>query len=526
MTRSTLGPTSALVAATLTAALALTTVPAGAATSRTLRAAHRSAAPGETRATRAARDLVASSSRWDAALSRPRRDDFYPSHGSRVVDALHYGLDLTWHRSTRRLVGHETVVLRAAHSARRFSLELEHGLDVRRARLDGRPVHVSHVGHRVRFRAPLTAGTRHVVTIGYAGHPHPVAAPTRRGDFSTVGLTTTGNGSIWTMQEPFGAYTWYAVDDQPADKAFYDFRISAPGSWVGIANGALLRRYHRHGRTITRFHLGVPSASYLTTLAVGAYRHTVLHALPHLPIHLWTEKGKAWELHRMRFVPKAVRFLQHQVGRYPFGTLGMVAVPSNSAMETETIPTMGDNKFVLTQDNIVHELAHQWYGDTVTPSDWSDVWMNEGMALYLAEGRWQSQHFGFALRKELHSWAQQAPSWRREWGAPAAYDRRDFAEINVYAIPALMWDMLRERVGHHRFDRLIAQWPADRRHASSSRADLAAWWSRHTGQDLGHFFHKWLLAKREPSWHRGGSARPMLGDGVRPWFTRPGNLPR
>ena len=487
---------SALVAAALTTALTLVAAPAGAAPH-----AHPAASSGGVAASPAVRSLLASSSRWDAAVSNPRRDGFYPTHGSSVVDALHYGLDLTWRRSTRTLIGHETLVFRAARSTGRFSLELEQALDVRRARLDGHPVRVAHVGHRVWFRTPVVRGSRHVLTLRYAGQPHPVQAPTRRGDFSTVGLTTTPAGAVWTMQEPFGAYTWYVVNDQPADKAFYDFRINAPRGWVGIANGALLGRHREAGRTVTRFHLGVPSASYLTTLAVGAYRHTVLHTLPHLPIHLWTEKGKRWELRRMRYVPTAVRFLQRQVGRYPFRTLGMVAVPSNSAMETETIPTMGDDKYVLNQDNIVHELAHQWYGDTVTPSDWSDVWMNEGMAMYLAEGRWQSQYFGFPLREELRYWAQRAPSWRASYGAPAAYDRRDFAEVNVYAIPALMWDMLRQRLGNHRFDRLITAWPATHRYASSSRAGLAAWWSRRTGQDLRPFFHRWLLAEQEPRWH-------------------------
>ena len=166
-----------------------------------------------------------------------------------------------------------------------------------------------------------------------------------------------------------------------------------------------------------------------------------------------------------------MRFLQKQVGPYPFSSLGIVAVPSSSAMETETMVTMGTRDSVLNQDNVVHEIAHQWYGDTVTPRDWSDVWMNEGMAFYLAEGRWTAHHDGVTLDRQLGFWASFAGSLRHRDGPPAAYDARDFAELNVYVIPALMWDMLSHRIGERRFHTLIARWPAEHRHTSSSRRE-------------------------------------------------------
>jgi aminopeptidase N len=328
-----------------------------------------------------------------------------------------------------------------------------------------------------------------------------VPAPTQRGDFSTLGFTAMPDGSVWTMQEPFGAYTWYAVDDTPADKAYYDFRITAPAHMVGVANGRLVSRKVVAGRTHTHWRLAAPCSSYLTTLAIGDYVHHVLHGVKGLPIDLWTHRGNARELKVLSYATHAVRFLKRQVGPYPFSTLGIVAVPSNSAMETETMVTMGTQQGVLTKDNVVHELAHQWYGDTVTPRDWSDLWMNEGMAFYLAEGRWTSQEEGISLADDLSFWASQAALYRRQEGPPAAYDPSDFGEINVYALPALMWDTLRHRLGAHEFDTLIKRWPASHRHASSSRADLVRWWSRQTHQHLSGFFHAWLLGKKEPAWH-------------------------
>ena len=94
-------------------------------------------------------------------------------------------------------------------------------------------------------------------------------APTKRSDFSTLGWTTTPDGEVWTMQEPYGAYSWYAVNDQPSDKALYAFRISVPAPWVGVANGELVARATRPARTVTRWVLDEPASSYLVTVAIG-----------------------------------------------------------------------------------------------------------------------------------------------------------------------------------------------------------------------------------------------------------------
>jgi aminopeptidase N len=445
--------------------------------------------------------ISATADPWSAAVSKLHRDTMYPQHGSVVVDALHYALHLVWDPATTTLAGRETVTFRAARTSSSFTLELLHALAVSSATLDGEAVTPSHHGDRIQVGSPLTKGTRHVLTLRYSGIPHPVPAPTQRADFTTVGFTPMPDGSVWTMQEPFGAYTWYAVNDTPADKAFYDFTIKAPKGMVGIANGRLRSRRTVGGSTVTRWRLNAPCSSYLTTLAIGDYVHHSVRAVKGLSVDLWTHPGRPHELGVLRYAGPAVRFLEKQVGAYPFSTLGIVAVPSNSAMETETMVTMGTKGQVLDHDNVVHEIAHQWYGDTVTPRDWSDLWMNEGMAFYLAEGRWTAHSSGVSLNQDLSGWARFAALYRASSGPPAAYDPTDFAEINVYAIPALMWDTLSKKIGKSRFDTLIQRWPVSHRHASSSRVQVVRWWSRRTHRDLGSFFHRWLLAHNEPPWH-------------------------
>jgi aminopeptidase N len=440
---------------------------------------------------------------YDAALGTPREDTVYPEVGQPGVDALHYDLDLSWDAQTVTLTGRETLLFRATRTASQFQLDLAHQLTVSHVWVDGSAVTFGHLAKDLVVDAPVTAGDRHVLQLTYSGVPEPVVAPTDRSDFTTTGWTATDDGSVWTMQEPYGAYSWYAVEDHPSDKAFYDFTIDAPGTMVGIANGELRSRTHVAGRTVTHWLLPEPAASYLVTLAIGHYTETKDTGPHGLPITYWTPTGRDDLLAGLRYTPKAVAYLESKVGRYPFPTLGMLLVPSQSAMETQSMVTLGIGDYTLSRDVIVHELAHQWYGDEVTPSDWSDLWMSEGMATYLAEVSWTSAHDHQSPASILTRYASVAGPMRTRYGAPAHYRPGTFGEGNAYYIPALMWDTIRQRVGDATFWRLAALWPRAHRSSSRDRAAITAWWSRQSGQDLAPVFRRWLLGPAEPSYHAG-----------------------
>jgi aminopeptidase N len=311
------------------------------------------------------------------------------------------------------------------------------------------------------------------------------------------------DGTVWTMQEPYGAYSWYAVNDQPSDKAFYDFTIHAPAGKVGVANGELRSRRTSGGITTTRWHLAQPASSYLVTIAIGRFTRTTDTGPHGLPISYWTPTGRADILRRVRYAPEAVHYLEGLVGRYPFPSLGVLVVPANSAMETQTMVTLGMSKYTLTRDVIVHEIAHQWYGDTVTCADWSDLWMNEGMATYLAEANWTSSHGPRSLDGILRQWASYAGGMRAQYGPPTHYRPGTFGEGNVYYIPALMWDTIRQRLGDDEFWSLARRWLRAHRYTSQDRDTLAAWWSRESGEDLTPVFHSWLEGRTQPAWTAG-----------------------
>jgi len=437
---------------------------------------------------------------YDAAVSEPREDSVYPSVGDPGVDALHYALDLSWDDRTMRLAARETVLFRATKAADHVQLDLARQLLVQHVWLDGRSVSFQHATKDLVVAAPVQADSRHVLQVTYAGVPEPVTAPTDRADFSTTGWTVANDGTVWTMQEPYGAYSWYAVNDQPSDKAFYDVTIHAPSGQVGVSNGELLSRNTVDGRTVTRWHLPEPAASYLITIAIGKFTETEDTGPHGLPMSYWTPTDRPAILRQVRYAPKAVAYLEGLVGRYPLPSLGVLVVPAMSAMETQSMVTLGTNGYTLSRDVIVHEIAHQWYGDTVTCADWSDLWMNEGMATYLAEVNWTSEHSGKSRDDILRRFAEFAGPLRAQYGPPTDYRPGTFGEGNAYYIPALMWDTIRQQVGDDEFWSLATRWLRTHRFTSQDREALAAWWSKASGQDLTPVFHAWLEGPREPTW--------------------------
>ena len=186
-------------------------------------------------------------------------------------------------------------------------------------------------------------GTR--PTCSRSSTPAGRTRPRRRASAATWprgwGGTSTRHGSVYTFQEPYGAFTWYPVNDQPSDKALYDADITTHGDDVAVFNGELVGRASHGDATTNRWHLDAPAASYLITLAIGPYtrvdrRHPERDA--HLLLAAASRRVAAAGLESEG--SHAFDWLTAHAGPYPFSTLGVVVVDGDSAMETQTMITL------------------------------------------------------------------------------------------------------------------------------------------------------------------------------------------
>jgi len=457
---------------------------------------------------------VGSAAAFEPAQQGPQpgqhTDSVYPSVGSPGVDVRSYGLDLRWEPGSRTLRGTARVTLVPARDGR-FRLDLSGRLHVDRvdvtARATGAPVTAtaSHRGRYLDVTAPqLVGGSTYDLRVSYHGRPATTPAPTSREDLGGLGWHTARDGQVWAMQEPWGAFTWYPVNDHPSDKATYRVRLDVPRRWVGVSNGRLVSRRVQHGRTVTRFASSDPVASYLMTVAIGPYRRATQTGPHGLPLTYWVPRDHPEYLAPLRATPSAIAWLESRLGPYPFDRAGVVVTPSDSAMETQTLVTFGARNYRLgareVRQTVVHELAHHWYGDTVTPDDWSDVWMNEGTAMYL-EARYSAAQGWKSWPAWLRTFDADDALWRQVFGPPGDYDPREFAQINVYYCAARMLVRLRDRLGAATFDDLLRRWPQEHRDTVQDRQSYVAWLAATSGQDpvaLKAFFDEWLTSPTSP----------------------------
>jgi aminopeptidase N len=437
--------------------------------------------------------------------SQPVADPVYPDYGNPAIDVLRYDLDLAWEPSTRTLTGTATVTLRVVTAVDAVALDFSPAYRVDGASLDGRQVGARWRGGDLVLPAdgPLAAGTSVTAVVSYHGTPAAGPFPGARGDVPSIGLHTGEDGVLWAMQEPYGAYTWFPCSDQPSDKAMFDVTITAPSGWTGVASGALTATSTAaDGATTTHWHGGSPSATYLVAFAVDRFERFAETGPHGLPVTYWVRREDAERmLPVLRRTPQMLTWLEQRLGPYPFDTAGVVVVPDRSAMETQTLVSMGPLVGDHGEAVLLHELSHQWFGDTATPGTWRDLWLNEGFAAY-TEMLYTVEHLGGSQETTVRAWLADDGRNRALSGPPGAYRPDRFAEHNVYYGPALMLQDIRERIGDPRFFAMLHDWPQHHRDGTVDRAEFKRWLAGYTDRSLSAVVDQWLDSADTPQTRR------------------------
>ncbi len=425
-------------------------------------------------------------------------DPYFPGLGNTGYDARSYHLDLRYRPATDRLQGLATIRLSPGEDLSSFNLDLR-GLQVRSARVDGRPAAFSQAGGEllVRPARTLRKGRLAVATVRYAGT---TGRPVDNTD-SLFGWVTTPDGAV-VASEAYGAPTWYPVNDSPADKARYSFRVTVPRGKVVVANGLPVGKpVTRRGWTTYRWAEKSPMASYLATISIGdydltSYRRQGLRFIDAVDRDL-SGPALASTTRALAMQPAMIAYFARQFGPYPFTSAGAIVDDDalGYALETQTrsLYTGGAG-----EATVAHEIAHQWYGDSVTPRRWADIWLNEGFATY-AEWMWRAHRGGPSVADRAAAvLAIDAGSsfWQLPPGDPGAERLYD---APVYNRGALTLYELREKIGSEPFARLLRLWAARHRHGNAGTPALVALAEEVSGQELDAFFQTWLYTPGKPT---------------------------
>lgn len=432
-------------------------------------------------------------------------DLYYPGLGNDGYNARHYDVQLKVNPDSNEVVGHSTMQAQATQDLDQFNLDF-HGCQVERVEVNGEPARFTRQEDEliIRPETPLITGQQFAVSVDYSGSPQAkmsVASP------SLVGWKNNGFGIVVDSQ-PDGAQTWLPVNDHPRDKATYSMSVEVPKPFVVAANGTLLQ-IEDHGSTQTyQFASRDPMASYLATLNVGNY---VLHEEqgPNgIPIRNYFPPELA-DKARFDFgrTGEMMEFFGQLFGPYPFENYGVIVVNDpkavSGAMETQTLslfePAMvtGDR---ANEDVVAHELAHHWFGNLVSVSQWRDLWLHEGFASY-CEWLWLEKTQG---AEALESKAAKTREWLA--GQPGVTIGEpppdNIFHTQVYVKGALALHELRRKVGDEAFFSGVRTYLG--RHQGEGEANPTVDDFRHaveesSGQELAGFFQDWLYRADLPA---------------------------
>jgi aminopeptidase N len=422
-------------------------------------------------------------------------DPLLPLAGNGGYDVSHYGLTLSYEPDTHLLDGRAVITAEAEQDLSQFDLDLR-GFDIPSLTVNGRPAAFVRDGQEliVTPAKGIARGSTFVVEVRYRGQPQVVTDA----DGSIEGWVPTDDGAF-VAGEPQGSPGWYPVNDNPRDKATYDFAVTVPQGLTVMANGVLVSHSTSDGKTTWTWRERDPMAPYLATATLGRFDLAISTLANGVPSYVAVDPQLAANAQVLSRLPDIVGFYSSIFGRYPFDAVGAIVdnVPAvRYSLETQTKPVFWH---MPDEATLVHELAHMWYGDSVTLTTWPDIWLHEGFATW-SEWIW-SEHEGNTSAaqsfKQLYDTpAEDTAFWTPPPGAPGSLAL--LFDGTIYDRGGMTLEALREKVGDAVFFRIMRDWAQDNRFGNVTTAQFIALAERRSRRDLTRFFDVWLYQPGKP----------------------------
>jgi aminopeptidase len=400
-------------------------------------------------------------------------DRYVPTHGNGGYKVESYELDLDYRVNSNRLSGKATITAVATQALSRVSLDLV-GLQVAKVFVNGRRAgRYAHRNGKLHIwpAVAISDGVEFVVDVQYSGNPAPVDSP-----WGELGWEELTEGVIVASQ-PSGAATWFPCNDHPADKAHYRITITTDSPYHVVANGRLVSRRTKASRTSWVFDQAAPMATYLATIQIGRYDLlelaespvTMRAVLPASQVREFrSDFGRQQDMMQL--------FIK-LFGPYPFGSYTVVVTddPLEIPLEAQGISVFGSNHLDGRRGSerlVAHELAHQWFGNSLTPSEWKHIWLNEGFACY-AEWLWSEESGGLTASQQVSKAHSRLRGLDQDLllsdpGPELMFDDR------LYKRGAITLHVLRLHLGDDVFFELLRSWTRQYRHGSVTTADFTS----------------------------------------------------
>ncbi|MDO8362900.1 MAG: M1 family metallopeptidase [Actinomycetota bacterium] len=425
-------------------------------------------------------------------------DVLFPRLGNPGIDVRHYDVSVRYDPATDLLAG--VVGADITLTADRDEITLDSvGLDIAHVLVDGQVATFQADDPELRIDVPGggTRGQELRVEVEYSVEPttQPSVVGLPAGWFNTP-------GGSYVLNEPDAASSWLPCNDHPSDKATFTFTITVPEGLTGVANGALAEH-----RTVGTDEVWVwqetrPMATYLVLLLTGDYEiieGTGPHGLPLLSVVLRDDLATMQPY--VDITDDQIAFFEQYFGPYPLDRYGIAMTDSfgGLAMEYQERSMFSREDFSSGELGYIehlllsHELAHQWFGDAVSPARWQDIWLNESFATY-GQWLWMEE----AGIDTVQNQAELVFEYRTP-GATALPAAEDMFGVTSYDGGAIVLHALRLTIGDDAFFQLLQRWVADNNGTSRTTQDFTRLAEEVSGRQLEEFFDEWLFAEQPPN---------------------------
>ncbi|RDB45307.1 M1 family peptidase [Tsukamurella tyrosinosolvens] len=425
-------------------------------------------------------------------------DPYIPGHGNPGYRVSRYDLELTYKVESNRLDGKAEITATANEPLKRFAIDLSAALTASKIAINGRrPQRYSQRGGKLELTLAneVPAGAAMTISIRYAGTPKPI-----RSTWGEVGWEELSEGVIVASQ-PSGAPSWFPCDDHPASKASYRIAITTDSPYRVVSNGRLVSRKVSAAHTTWVYEQAAPMASYLATIQIGSYDLLKVAEKP-VPIRAAVPARLTSDFQRsFGNQERIMRAFTRWFGPYPFPEYTVVVTDDTLEIpvEAQTVSIFGANHCDGTRHAerlVAHELAHQWFGNSLTLTRWKDIWLHEGFACY-SEWMW-AQECGQATTQQMAAryYAKLAASPNDivvgDPGPDLMFDDR------VYKRGALTVHAVRVALGDPAFFTMLHEWTSEFAHQSVTTEDLITLAAKYSPEPLRTLWRTWLYETALP----------------------------
>ena len=440
-----------------------------------------------------------------------RPDAYTPQSGDPSIRVNHYDLTLDYKVTTNRLAATAVVRGTALATTKTLSFDLV-GVRATKVTAVGARVAAFHQSDRklrVSLAAPIATGEGFEIVVTYGGAPRP-----RRSRWGTIGWEELEDGALVASQ-PTGAATWFPCNDVPSDKATSRLSVTVDQAYTVIASGVRTARTTRGGKSTWVFEQNVPTSTYLMTVRIGRYIEEVVPLAG--PVgRLFYPPALASRVHAdFADLSRMVSVFQELFGPYPLEEYAVVVTADDLEipLEAQGIGVFGGNHIDGTgalERLVAHELAHQWFGNSVGVSKWQDIWLNEGFACY-SEWLWSERSGGLSAHEKALAHHGRLSALAQDIvlsdpGPDLMFDDR------VYKRGALTLHAVRLTVGDEAFFSLLAAWSRMYRASTATTGDFIALAEDISRVPIARLLHAWLNLTPLPALPAVDGASPFSAD--------------